>query len=67
MIGGEKSGKRGRGTGGKTLVLIAAEETQWGIGRLRLTTIEDASSNALKGAMQQMVAAEPMAGLAIMV
>lgn len=57
MIGGEKSGKRGRGAEGKTLVLIAAEETQWGIGRIRLTTIEDASSNALEGAIQQMVEA----------
>lgn len=55
MIGGEQSGKRGRGAEGKSLVLIAAEETQWGIGRIRLTTIEDASSNALEGAIQQMV------------
>jgi transposase-like protein len=55
MIGGEQSGKRGRGAEGKTLVLIAAEGTQWGIGRIRLSTIEDASSNALESAIQHMV------------
>lgn len=35
FIGGERSGKRGRGAEGKTLVLIAAEEVTGGIGRIR--------------------------------
>lgn len=56
MIGGETSGKRGRGAEGKTLVLIATEDTEWGIGRIRLSTICDASGDALIGAIQQMVA-----------
>ena len=34
---------RGRGAGGKTLVLIATEETEKGIGRIRLSPITDAS------------------------
>src|SRR3990167_450760 len=55
MIGGEKSGKRGRGAEGKTLVLIAAEETQWGIGRIRMAPISDASGDILENTVQQMV------------
>jgi transposase-like protein len=55
MIGGEQSGKRGRGAEGKTLVLIAAEETQWGIGRIRLAPIRDASGEVLENAIQHMV------------
>jgi transposase-like protein len=56
MIGGEQSGKRGRGADGKTLVLIATEDTEWGIGRVRLATISDASGDVLGSAIQQMVA-----------
>ena len=55
MIGGEQSGKRGRGAEGKTLVLIAAEETQWGIGRIRLAPINNASRDVLENSIQQMV------------
>ena len=55
MIGGEKSGKRGRGAEGKTLVLIAAEETQWGIGRIRMAPVSDASGGVLENTIQQMV------------
>jgi transposase-like protein len=55
MIGGEQSGKRGRAAEGKTLVLIAAEGTQWGIGRIRLAAIPDASGNVLDSTIQQMV------------
>lgn len=55
MIGGEKPGKRGRGAEGKTLVLIAAEETQWGIGRIRMAPISDASGDILENTVQQMV------------
>lgn len=55
LIGGESSGKKGRGAEGKTLVLIAAEDTQWGIGRVRLLPIDDASGEALSSAITQMV------------
>src|SRR3990172_4021801 len=55
MIGGEKPGKRGRGAEGKTSVLIAAEETQWGIGRIRMASISDASRDVLDNTIQQMV------------
>src|SRR5208337_3089212 len=43
FVGGERSGKRGRGAEGKTLVFIAAEQAPVGIGRIRLTTIEPGS------------------------
>ena len=55
FIGGEHSGKRGRGAEGKTLVLIAAQETPKGIGRIRLSPIVDASGETLKEATLQMV------------
>jgi transposase-like protein len=55
-IGGEHTGKRGRGSEGKTLVLIAAEDTGKGIGRIRLSTISDASGDVLTNTIQQMVA-----------
>lgn len=55
FIGGERSGKRGRGAEGKTLVLIAAEETLEGIGRIRLAPIVDASSETIREATLQMV------------
>lgn len=55
FMGGERSGKRGRGAEGKTLVLIAAEETQKGIGRIRLMPIKDASGEILKEATLKMV------------
>lgn len=55
LIGGEVSGKRGRGAEGKTLVLIAVENTVWGMGRIRLSAIRDASSEILTSAIMQMV------------
>jgi len=55
FIGGERSGKRGRGAEGKTLVLIAAEEVPGGIGRIRLAPIADATGGTLKEATLQMV------------
>lgn len=55
FVGGERSGKRGRGAAGKTLVLIAAEEAPGGIGRIRLSQIADASSETLEKAIPQMV------------
>ena len=47
FVGGERSGKRGRGAEGKTLVFIAAQEAPGGIGRIRMTTLEDASGASL--------------------
>lgn len=55
LIGGEHSGKRGRGADGKTLVLIAAEDVLGGIGRIRLSVVSNASGEMLTGAIQQMV------------
>ncbi len=56
-VGGEKSGKRGRGAEGKALVVIAAQEDGNRIGRIRLQRVPDASGTSLEGAVQQ--AAEP--------
>lgn len=56
LVGGVQTGKRGRGADGKTLVLVAAEDTQKGVGRIRLAPIIDASSEILTPAVQQMVA-----------
>ena len=55
FIGGKKSGKRGRGAEGKTLVLVAVEEAVNGIGRIRLRVIPDASSDSLETAICEMV------------
>ena len=56
LIGGEKSGKRGRGAAGKTLVLIAAEENQGGgVGRIRLSPIRSASSEVLSPTITQII------------
>ncbi len=53
-IGGERSGKRGRGAENKALVVIAVEdksrdEDSKGIGRIRLKRVPDASSESLIG------------------
>lgn len=56
MIGGEHTGTRGRGAEGKTLVLIAAEDMGGSIGRIRLSTISDASGGVLTETIQKMVA-----------
>jgi transposase-like protein len=55
FIGGERSGKRGRGAEGKTLVLIAAEDQGKRIGRVRLSVIPDATAQTLAEATLQMV------------
>src|SRR5665648_654650 len=46
-IGGEKPGKRGRGAAGKTLVVVAAQEKERHIGRIRLYRVTDASTYSL--------------------
>jgi transposase-like protein len=55
FIGGVGSGKRGRGAERKTLVLIAAEDTPTGIGRIRLSPISEASGKVLTETIQQIV------------
>lgn len=47
-VGGQKSGKRGRGAEGKALVMIAVEDkNELGFGRIRLRRVEDASGYSL--------------------
>jgi len=55
FIGGAKSGKRGRGAEGKTLVLIIAQEKGKATGRIRLRQIADASSNSLEAAITETI------------
>lgn len=54
-LGGQKSGKRGRGASGKTLVLIACELKGKRIGRIRLYLLKDASSESLIGAIRELI------------
>lgn len=54
-IGGEHPGKRGRGAAGKTLVVIAVEDKERKMGRIRLLRVSDASSNSLSFAVQEMI------------
>ncbi len=60
LLGGERPGKRGRGAEGKSLIFIAAEEAEYGrfgIGRIRLSVLENAAGETLAKAVQ--VAVEP--------
>lgn len=52
-IGGEKSGKRGRGAAGKALIVIAVEVNDLRIGRIRLRHVLDASEKSLEEAVQE--------------
>lgn len=47
FVGGARSGKRGRGAEGKTLVAVAVELKNGVNGRIRLKIIPDASANSL--------------------
>jgi len=47
FVGGKKSGKRGRGAEGKSLIAVAVEVKGRKTGRVRLAKIPDASSNSL--------------------
>jgi transposase-like protein len=47
LVGGKKTGKRGRGAEGKSLVVIAVELMEKGTGRVRLSIIPDASKKSL--------------------
>jgi len=48
LVGGKRSGKRGRGAEGKSLVVIAVEIMEKGTGRVRMSLISDASKKSLK-------------------
>ena len=47
FVGGKKSGKRGRGAEGKSIVIIAVELLDKGSGRVRMSLVPDASKKAL--------------------
>ena len=55
FIGGERPGKRGRGAAGKTLVVVAAQEAEKGIGRIRMQRVVDAAGESLEPAVWAMV------------
>ncbi len=56
FLGGVKPGKRGRGAAGKVLVLVAVEDKgKAGFGRVRISIIPDAKSEALIRAIKTMV------------
>lgn len=55
LVGGEQSGKRGRGAQGKELVLVAVEQVEKGLGRIRLKHIPDASGKTLEKAVAELV------------
>ena len=57
FIGGVRTGKRGRGAEGKSLILIAAQEDGKHIGRIRLSIIPNASADSLEKAIENMVEA----------
>jgi transposase-like protein len=48
FIGGARPGKRGRGAGGKSLVVIAVELQGYGVGRVRMSIIPNATHKNLK-------------------
>jgi transposase-like protein len=55
-IGGPRSGSRGRGAAGKSLVVVMVQETPQGLGRIRLARVSDASAASLEPAIEQAVA-----------
>jgi transposase-like protein len=57
MIGGIRSGKRGRGAEGKELIVIAAEcDGEKRVGRIRIARIPDASAESLEGFIKANIA-----------
>jgi transposase-like protein len=48
LVGGKRAGKRGRGAEGKSLVIIAIEIMEKGTGRIRMSTVSDASKKSLR-------------------
>jgi len=54
-IGGKRPGKRGRGAAGKSLVLIAVEDKENHLGRIRLRQVADASAASLMPSVQESI------------
>lgn len=54
-IGGKRVGKRGRGSVGKILVVVAAQIDSNKIGRIRLKRVDDASSKSLNRAIKETI------------
>lgn len=54
-VGGKKSGKRGRGAEGKTLVVVATQIDGKRIGRIRLKQIPNALGNSLRQAIKESI------------
>jgi transposase-like protein len=55
-LGGLEEGMRGRGTETKTLIVLAVEEDDKGIGRIRMRQIPDASAASLESFLAESVA-----------
>lgn len=55
FVGGVHPGKRGRGAAGKALVVIAVQEAQKGMGRIRLLRVANAAGESLEPAVWEMV------------
>ena len=55
FVGGVKTGKRGRGGAGKSLVLIAAEVRGVRIGRIRLLVFPNSTATTLISAVEDLV------------
>ena len=55
IIGRERPGKRGRGADGKILVLVAVEDKENYLGRIKLCKILDASSESITPAVKKSV------------
>jgi len=51
VLGGQKSGKRGRGAEGKTIVLAAVEKQDRRLGHIRLQVSQNCSSFILRDAL----------------
>jgi len=58
LVGGKKSGKRGRGAEGKTLVIVALEVKNHGTGRVRLSIIPDGTRKSINPFIQGNIAKE---------
>jgi transposase-like protein/Zn ribbon nucleic-acid-binding protein len=58
LVGGKRSGKRGRGAEGKILVIIAVEKQGEKTGRVRLSTIRDASKASINQFIKNNIAKE---------
>ena len=55
FVGGPHPGPPGRGAGGKSVVVVAAEEDGAGLGRIRLRRVPDFSGASLCGVIQDFV------------